>query len=179
MKKKDPNILRVLICDDDEIFQEILTRKLRMYRYEVVGNAFNGLESINQFVELRPDIILLDINMPKGGGLTVLRFIRELDPNVFTIMLTQDASLHSVQTALKLGANDYQTKKELQYGEMNNRFLNTLSGGVNRNVQIQYEAKDIPSEQQDSIESSKKTSPKEEEKKITKLETHGLHQPQT
>ena len=105
--------MRVLVCDDDDVCRRMLCSKLKKHEYEIVGEAETGLEALNLFMQRRPDIVLLDIKMPMGSGLTVLRFIREVDTNAKIIMLSADRTSHAVNTALKLGANDYLVKGQL------------------------------------------------------------------
>lgn len=104
---------KVLICDDDEITRMTLSKKVSKVGYEVVGEANDGLEAMNKFGELNPDIVLLDINMPKASGLTVLSFIRENDKLCRVVIVTGHETNHTseiVIKALKAGANDYLTK---------------------------------------------------------------------
>lgn len=103
----------VLICDDDPVTNRMLSAKVKKFGYEVVGVAENGLEALNLVNEKRPAIVLLDINMPMGSGLTVLRFIRESKMQSKVIMLTSDDSPDSVLTAKKLGVDDYIIKPSL------------------------------------------------------------------
>lgn len=59
----------VLIVDDDSMLREILKAILRNENYQVVGEASNGQDAVMQCVNLKPDLVLLDINMPKMDGL--------------------------------------------------------------------------------------------------------------
>ncbi|HPA45666.1 MAG TPA: response regulator [bacterium] len=104
---------RVLICEDDADARLLIRSILRTNHFDVAGEAETGIQALNLFKETKPDIVLLDIQMPQGGGLTVLRFLREIDQKVRVILLTVDDSPHSVRTALKLGANDYVIKSSL------------------------------------------------------------------
>ncbi len=116
---------KILICDDDEIFRVKIAHQLQKYGYKVVGEAKNGRQAKDLFVELHPDIILLDINMPMGNGLDVLHSIRYIDPSVRIVMLTgvrENATSRLVFTALEKGANDYLIKNSYD----KNRFLQAL-----------------------------------------------------
>lgn len=104
---------RVLICDDDEISRSTLVRKVVKIGYEVVGQATTGIEAMNQFIERNPNIILLDIKMPLGSGLTVLSFIRDISPSAIVVMITGDQHFSNSKTVVKclqIGANDYLIK---------------------------------------------------------------------
>ena len=105
--------IRVLICDDDRTVRALLTAKVFKFDHELVGEAANGIQAMNLFVEKRPDVVFLDIRMPMGDGLTVLRFIRDIDKDVRVVMLTEDDTPHAVKTALSLGANEYVIKSSL------------------------------------------------------------------
>ncbi|HOE11330.1 MAG TPA: response regulator [bacterium] len=104
---------RVLICEDDADARLLIRSILNTIHFEIAGEAETGIQALNLFRETRPDIVLLDIQMPQGDGLTVLRFLREIDRQVRVILLTADDTSHSVNTALKLGANDYVIKSSL------------------------------------------------------------------
>ncbi|MFH1740557.1 MAG: response regulator [bacterium] len=73
-----------------------------------------GVETIVQVAEKRPDIVLLDIGMPMGSGLTILPVLREIDPTICVIMLTVDNRSESVHTAISLGAKGYVVKQHLE-----------------------------------------------------------------
>lgn len=103
--------MKVLIIDDAEIARDILKRCVNKAGHEVIGEACDGEEGIIKFKELKPDLIILDISMPKMDGIECLRKIKELDTNntkvVMCSMLSQSAVM---MTAFGLGATDYITK---------------------------------------------------------------------
>lgn len=111
---------RVLICDDNATCLTMLRRILEKNGFLVVGEAKTGLDAINLYEEVKPDIVILDLNMPKGGGITALRFMRELDlmrdvdrsPSI--LILTSEGSQFNVETAHKLGADDFLLKSSIQ-----------------------------------------------------------------
>ncbi|HPO09182.1 MAG TPA: response regulator, partial [bacterium] len=80
----------VLVCEDDKGWRRILCARLEKMGYRIAGEAETGVESVNRFVETEPDIVLLDLKMPEGDGLTVLRFVRELNNEVRVVMITAD-----------------------------------------------------------------------------------------
>jgi DNA-binding NarL/FixJ family response regulator len=77
---------------------------------EIVGEVSDGLEAIQKAVELRPDLILLDIGLPTLNGIEVARQVRKLVPESKIIFLSQESSADVVQEALKLGAVGYIVK---------------------------------------------------------------------
>lgn len=75
--------------------------------YEVVGTASDCEMAIEQAVKLRPDIVCLDIVMPKGNGLDVLKQIRKELPQTVVLMVTGSSDSSTVKTALQSGASGY------------------------------------------------------------------------
>ncbi len=77
---------------------------------EVVCELSDGLAAVQKAVELKPDLVLLDIGLPGLNGIEVGRQIRKLVPNAKIIFLTQESSADVVQEALRLGALGYVVK---------------------------------------------------------------------
>ena len=75
-----------------------------------MGEASDGLEALQKAVELRPDLILLDIGLPSLNGIEVARQMRDLVSESKIIFLTQESSCHVVQEALRLGGRGYVSK---------------------------------------------------------------------
>jgi DNA-binding NarL/FixJ family response regulator len=82
----------------------------RGLQVQVVGEVSDGLEAVQKAVELRPDLILLDIGLPSLNGIEVARQMRSLVPESKIIFLTQEFSSDLVQEAISLGARGYVTK---------------------------------------------------------------------
>jgi DNA-binding NarL/FixJ family response regulator len=102
---------RVLIADDQTIVREGLTTLLGLLPdIEVVGAATDGEEAIRLAAEHRPDVVLMDLRMPRCDGAEATRRIRELAPDTQVIVLTTYADDVSVFTALQAGARGYLTK---------------------------------------------------------------------
>lgn len=104
---------RVLIVDDAVVIRKALTDVLsRDAALEVVGAASNGRMALSKIPLLKPDVILLDIEMPEMSGLEAIPEIRKLDPRVPIIMFSTLTERGAVATleALSLGATDYVTK---------------------------------------------------------------------
>jgi DNA-binding NarL/FixJ family response regulator len=78
--------------------------------FEVVGQASNGLETIERIKELNPDVLLLDINMPVMGGLATLRKINEEKIKIKTVMLTIHEAREYLMETMELGALGYVLK---------------------------------------------------------------------
>ncbi len=113
MNKSYPQLknLKIVICDDDEAIIHIVKPLLEKQGCNVCGTAGTGVESVNQISTHRPDVVLLDINMPLGSGLTILPLLREIDEDISIIMLTVDNRNESVRTSISLGAKGYIIKQ--------------------------------------------------------------------
>src|SRR5882724_9947925 len=106
---------RVLIVDDYEDWRRKV-RQLLQERPElqVICEVSDGLEAVQKADELKPDLILLDIGLPKLNGIEAARRIRQLSPSSKIINLSQDNSLEVVQVALSTGAQGYVYKTDVQ-----------------------------------------------------------------
>jgi DNA-binding NarL/FixJ family response regulator len=103
--------VRILVVDDFEKFRQFVVELLRKRpELQVIGEASDGLEALQMAVELRPDLILLDIGLQSLNGIKVARQMRSLVPESIIIFLTQESSADLVQEALSLGARGYVTK---------------------------------------------------------------------
>ena len=104
-------ITRVLIADDQTIVREGLSTLLSLLPgIEVVGAATDGEEAVQLVARLRPDVVLMDLRMPRVDGAEATRRIRELAPATQVIVLTTYADDASVFAAVQAGARGYLTK---------------------------------------------------------------------
>lgn len=99
---------RILVVDDEPQIRRVMRTTLTGAGYEI-DDAKTGEEALNKLREFRPDLVLLDINMPGMGGLAACRAIRA-DPNVAIIMLTVHNTEAAKVEALDAGADDFITK---------------------------------------------------------------------
>jgi len=99
---------RILVVDDEPQIRRIMRTTLTGSGYEV-DDAKTGEEALTKLRDFRPDLVLLDINMPGMGGLAACRAIR-VDPNVAIIMLTVHNTEAAKVEALDAGADDFITK---------------------------------------------------------------------
>lgn len=102
--------MRVLLADDHALFLEGLQNLLAANGIEVVGTAKDGLEAAAQARKLRPDLILMDVRMPRVDGLAATRAIKAEMPDVKIIMLTTSAEEEDLFEAVKSGACGYLLK---------------------------------------------------------------------
>jgi two-component system response regulator NreC len=103
--------IRILIADDHAVLREGLRQLLSLQKdFEVVGEAKDGIEALEQARKLKPDILLLDIAMPRMGGLDVLKLVREAAPETRVIVLSMFEKDAFAQEALRNGAMGYVLK---------------------------------------------------------------------
>jgi two-component system chemotaxis response regulator CheY len=100
----------VLIVDDLTFIKMVLRDLLEKAGFRVVGEASDGEEAIKLFHEKRPDVVLLDITMPKMDGLTALKKMLEVDPNAKVIMCSALGQQRLIVQAIQLGAKDFIVK---------------------------------------------------------------------
>lgn len=103
---------RVLVVDDDRVIQQLLEVNLELEGYEVVATAADGREALEKIAELKPDLVILDIMMPKMDGLEVCRRLKA-DPKLSkipVILLSARAQDLDVRAGLEIGASAYLTK---------------------------------------------------------------------
>ncbi len=103
--------IRILIVDDHTLFRNGIKLVLqRQAGFEVVGEAGDGLEGVKRAVQLKPDVVLLDLHMPGTGGLEALRLIREDVPQTQVVMLTVSEDAEDLLETLRAGARGYLLK---------------------------------------------------------------------
>ncbi|CCF84437.1 Two component transcriptional regulator, LuxR family [Nitrolancea hollandica Lb] len=102
--------MRVLIADGHAIFRRGLADILNVHGLTVVGEARNGREAVRLARQLQPDIVLMDLTMPRLGGLTATRWIKEEMAEVKVVILTASEADDDLLAALKSGAQGYLLK---------------------------------------------------------------------
>jgi DNA-binding NarL/FixJ family response regulator len=104
--------VRVLIADDQALFRKGLSVVLGSEQgIEVVADAGDGEEAIAKASDLAPDVVLLDVRMPRVGGIEAARRIREILPSTRILMLTVSDEEDDLYEAVKAGANGYLLKE--------------------------------------------------------------------
>jgi two-component system, NarL family, response regulator NreC len=107
--------IRILIADDHGLIREGIRAMLSPEAgLEVVGEAFDGYNTLSLAQELRPDIVLMDISMPGLSGLEATRRLMEILPEVRVLMMTVHEDHGLLQEALRAGANGYIIKRAVK-----------------------------------------------------------------
>ncbi len=105
------NPIKIVIADDHEILRAGLRKVLSIARnFDIIAEAEDGLQAIEYSERYQPDIVLLDIFMPKMTGIEAIPHIRELCPFTFIVMFTAFEDINHIEKALKAGADGYLTK---------------------------------------------------------------------
>lgn len=105
-------MIRVVLVDDHPLFRDGVVGLLRATPdTEVVGIGGSGTEAVALAAELRPDVLVLDLHMPGGGGVEATRRIRAADPDARILVLTMDDADARVVDAVRAGARGYLLKE--------------------------------------------------------------------
>lgn len=99
--------MRALVADDETHIRFYLRSALESMKIEVVGEATNGMEALEMFRREKPNLMMLDINMPLKTGDDVLKEIMEEFPNAFVIVLTAAFKKGVVEECIELGAANF------------------------------------------------------------------------
>jgi DNA-binding NarL/FixJ family response regulator len=120
--------VRVLLADDQRVVRDGLVLLLGLLpQVEVVGAAADGDEAVERATALRPDVVLMDLRMPRCDGVEATRRLREQQPDIKVIVLTTYADDRSVIEALRAGARGYLTK-DAGGAEIQKALLQVVSG---------------------------------------------------
>ena len=101
---------RVLVTDDAAFMRMMLKNHLAAGGHEVIGEAANGAEAVEQYALLKPDVCTMDITMPEKDGLAALREIIAIDPAARVVMCSALGQESKVLESIKLGAKDFVVK---------------------------------------------------------------------
>ncbi len=119
---------RIVIADDHTILREVLKSLLSMHdNLEVVGEARDGLEAIRRTEDLKPDLVLMDLSMPRMDGLNSIQEIRKRCAGTKILVLTVHKSEEHILTSLRSGVHGY-VPKDASHKELMVAIHNVLAG---------------------------------------------------
>lgn len=144
--------MRVLLADDHALFMDGLRNLLSLHGIQVVGIARNGMEALEKSLQLRPDLVLMDMRMPGCDGITALKLIKAEWPECKIVMLTTSTEEVDLLEAIRSGASGY-LLKSLETGP----FLKYLEDVMNGEPAIARELsailwKEVANHGDDSLE---------------------------
>ena len=129
----EPKVIRILVAEDQAIVREGLCAMLEMKEgLSVVGVAADGEEAVAQALWLQPDVILMDLVMPRKGGVAAIREIRAQQPEAKILVLSSFSEDTQVVEALRAGATSY-LLKEAMGDELVNAIRSTYAGEMSLN----------------------------------------------
>ena len=102
--------MKVLLADDHALFRDGIRSLLEARGTEIVGEAENGRQAVELAMKLRPDVVLMDLNMPEMGGLAATRLLSADAPEVKVVVLTASEEDADLFEAIKSGAQGYLLK---------------------------------------------------------------------
>ncbi|MCH6585437.1 MAG: response regulator [Thaumarchaeota archaeon] len=102
---------KILIVDDASFMRTVLKDIIKSNGLaSEVYEAADGVEGVKVYQKIQPDLVTMDVNMPRADGIQALRAILKIDPKAKVIMVTAIEEKHVVQDAMRLGARDYVVK---------------------------------------------------------------------
>jgi DNA-binding NarL/FixJ family response regulator len=105
---QDPTRPRILLADDHPLYRDALRQLLNgCSGFDVVGDAADGLDALELCRRLRPELVLMDLGMPRMDGLKATRAIKKAFPRTIILVLTASGDVESLSEALKAGAAGY------------------------------------------------------------------------
>jgi len=104
------NMVKILVVDDAAFMRIVLKDILKNLGYTNIIEASDGIMAIEQYKKFKPDLVTLDVNMPKMDGIQALKHIMSIDPKARVVMVTAVEQRFVVQEAIRTGAKDYIVK---------------------------------------------------------------------
>ena len=100
----------VMIIDDSESIRLVLKDILVIGKHNLVAELSNGMEALEEYVRVKPDVVLLDMAMPKKDGVSVLKEIIKFNPSAKIIMISASDNQETISECMKSGAIAYLLK---------------------------------------------------------------------
>lgn len=102
--------MRIMLVDDSRTIRNIQKKVLAQLGFEEIEEAADGVQALEKYKENKPDLMLVDWNMPNMDGITLIKTIRQTDKEIPLIMCTTEAEKTRIIEALKAGVNNYVVK---------------------------------------------------------------------
>jgi two-component system chemotaxis response regulator CheY len=103
-------VKKVLIADDASFMRQMIRDIIEPEGWEVVGEASDGVDVVDKFKKLRPDVVMMDIVMPKRSGIDAVKAIKAEDPGARVVMCSALGQEALVTEAIQAGAKDFIVK---------------------------------------------------------------------
>ena len=100
----------IMICDDAAFMRMMIKDILTKNGYNVAAEAENGAKAVEKYLEVKPDLVMMDITMPEMDGIQALKKIKELDPGATVIMCSAMGQQAMVIESIQSGAKDFIVK---------------------------------------------------------------------
>jgi two-component system chemotaxis response regulator CheY len=101
---------RVLVADDASFMRQMIREIVESEGFEVCGEASDGVEAVDEFKRLQPDVVTMDIVMPRKSGIDAVRGIMAIDPGACVVMCSALGQETLVTEAIQAGAKDFIVK---------------------------------------------------------------------
>jgi len=98
---------RIMIADDSDAIRMVLKDILKIGHHDMVSETTNGFETVQEYVKVKPDVLLLDLAMPKKDGISALKEILTKDPSAKIIMITASDNQNTIKECFDNGASAY------------------------------------------------------------------------
>jgi len=146
---------RVVICDDHEIVREALKARIdQAPGLELAGEAVDGAEVVDLTLELKPDLLIIDIELPKASGISAIEEILARDPEVRILIFTAHGHPDVIDLATRTGAAGY-LPKSASASEIETAARKVLEGGT------YFPKSKRPGSESDELERLRRLSPRE------------------
>ena len=124
--------VKVLVADDHRLFRAGMTRMLSADpRFEVVGEAKDGVEAIDQAIARRPDVVLMDLQMPEVNGVEAVKSLKREAPDVRVVVVSAYADGRMIEEAMANGASAY-VNKDVTIDEVATRIIEASTARASR-----------------------------------------------
>ncbi len=101
---------RILVADDASFMRQMIREIIESEGHEVIAEASDGVEAVEAYKEHRPDLVMMDIVMPRRSGIDAVRGLVQMDPNACVVMCSALGQESLVTEALQAGAKDFIVK---------------------------------------------------------------------